>query len=281
MNVTIVVLHYETLSDSAQCLNSIFQLNKQGINLSVVVVDNFSINGKFEKIKDLYDVYYIKSPKNLGFSCGNNLGIYFAKYNLSPDYVVVVNNDVVFNDSEFLQKLCENAENEKADIIGPSIFSPDLKINQNPIFDLYLDKKKVKGRLIRFKILKFLLLFNLDVFFQKIYLKLKANNNIHVKDSKDYKLHGACLIFTKKYLSQYDGFNPDTFMYFEEDILKYIAERDNLNMVYNPQIELIHKEAASTNYILSNNRKKRKFVYVNSIYSLKKLLKLMKQKANE
>ena len=64
-------------------------------------------------------------------------------------------------------------------------------------------------------------------------------------------------------------------MYGEESILKYIAERDNLKMVYIDRIEMYHKEGSSTNAIYGAGKKKRQFFYKWNIEGCKLLNNLM------
>src|SRR5690606_33369348 len=84
-------------------------------------------------------------------------------------------------------------------------------------------------------------------------------------------LHGACMIFDPVYVRKYTGLYSNTFMYMEEYILNYIAEKENLKIVYSPDIQILHKEDSSTNAVYKKESKKRLFVYENSRKSLKEL----------
>ena len=65
-------------------------------------------------------------------------------------------------------------------------------------------------------------------------------------------------------------------MYIEECILKYIAERDSLKLLYCDKLTIYHKEDSSTNASMSKEYKKRRFFYKHSIDSCKVLLTLMR-----
>ena len=43
-----------------------------------------------------------------------------------------------------------------------------------------------------------------------------------------------------------DGFEELTFMYGEESILKMNCDKYNLPIIYNPELEIFHKEAITT-----------------------------------
>lgn len=132
----------------------------------------------------------------------------------------------------------------------------------------------VKKRMFKFKLLMVLSYFNLDAILQKI-IKKEAKT-IETCIQKDIQLHGACLVFTEQYINDYMGLYDKTFMYGEESILKYIAERDFLSMVYLDKIEVYHKEGSSTNAIYGKGIKKRRFYYKWNIHGCKELVNLMK-----
>ncbi|MFW6257742.1 MAG: S41 family peptidase [Prolixibacteraceae bacterium] len=62
----------------------------------------------------------------------------------------------------------------------------------------------------------------------------------------------------------------------EENILFYIAQEENLKLLYHPKVKIFHKEDASTNAIFDKTNEKRIFMYKNQNQSAKLLLKLMK-----
>lgn len=64
----------------------------------------------------------IKNEKNYGFAEGNNIGMRYAMKALSPDYILLLNNDTVV-DRRFLDELVKVAESdEKIGIVGPKIY---------------------------------------------------------------------------------------------------------------------------------------------------------------
>lgn len=77
--------------------------------------------GKEEVIEDIpsnQHFIFIKNEKNYGFAEGNNIAIRYALKALKPDYILLLNNDVVV-DKEFLNELVKVAESsEKIGIVG-------------------------------------------------------------------------------------------------------------------------------------------------------------------
>ena len=78
----------------------------------------------------------IRNEKNLGFAEGNNVGIRYAIRALSPDYILLLNNDTIV-DKHFLDKLVESAESDsRISAIGPKIYYYDYGGKRNIIQSL-------------------------------------------------------------------------------------------------------------------------------------------------
>ena len=273
MNITVVVLHYENIKDTKECLDSLKNDTKNNIN--VVVVDNGSIKEKTAAIEEDYvndKIYFIESGRNLGFAKGNNIGFHYAKYELHSDIIILANNDLIFKQVDFMNQIAKEMIENHIDVAGPRIISLVDHKNQNPVPYAHPDLVSVNKRIFKLHVLKIMCYFGVDKFFQTIFSRKYSTD---VK-SDNYQLHGACLIMANNYVKNYDGLYPKTFMYMEEDILKYITKRDNLIMKYFDGAEVFHKEGSSTEKIYGEGRKKRLFYYKWNIDGCKKLRQLMK-----
>ena len=276
MNITVVVLHYENIKDTKECLDSLKKyLNDTKNNINVVVVDNGSIKEKTAAIEEDYvndKIYFIESGRNLGFAKGNNIGFHYAKYELHSDIIILANNDLIFKQVDFMNQIAKEMIENHIDVAGPRIISLVDHKNQNPVPYAHPDLVSVNKRIFKLHVLKIMCYFGVDKFFQTIFSRKYSTD---VK-SDNYQLHGACLIMANNYVKNYDGLYPKTFMYMEEDILKYITKRDNLIMKYFDGAEVLHKEGSSTEKIYGEGRKKRLFYYKWNIDGCKKLRQLMK-----
>lgn len=276
MNITVVVLHYENIKDTKECLDSLKKyLNDTKNNINVVVVDNGSIKEKTAAIEEDYvndKIYFIESGRNLGFAKGNNIGFHYAKYELHSDIIILANNDLIFKQVDFMNQIAKEMIENHIDVAGPRIISLVDHKNQNPVPYAHPDLVSVNKRIFKLHVLKIMCYFGVDKFFQTIFFRKYSTD---VK-SDNYQLHGACLIMANNYVKNYDGLYPKTFMYMEEDILKYITKRDNLIMKYFDGAEVFHKEGSSTEKIYGEGRKKRLFYYKWNIDGCKKLRQLMK-----
>ena len=287
-----VILHYKTEKDTIECIESIKKLSYK--NIEIVIVDNGSQNGTGENLKNLYktskNIYVIIEKKNWGFAQGNNIGFKYAKYELKADYICVLNNDTIINQYDFVETSIRFYLEEKYYIAGPDVISLIDGGHQSP-FGFHLTSKKAAIKDIIFNYIK-LISFYLHVdkqFSEFISKRRKKNKCIYEKtiiekkcDLKDDigMLNGCCIIFSKLYIENYDGFYPKTFMYGEESILFILCKELGMKMLYLPEIKIIHKEGSSTKYS-HRNRKKEIFFYKHSIKSSKLVLKLIKKRNNK
>src|SRR3989344_2993131 len=92
IEVSIIIVNYRVEKELIDCISSILKSRPQKI-CEIIVVDNDEepkvgnvLNKKFKDIK------YIKSPKNLGYGGGNNLGASYSQgdflFFLNPDTIV-------------------------------------------------------------------------------------------------------------------------------------------------------------------------------------------------
>jgi len=119
--VCIIILNYDGLLDTIECLRSIQKITYP--NYKVLVVDNGSKGNDAEVIrKEFRDlVRVIKIEKNIGFTGGANVGIRFA-HSFGVSYVLLLNNDVIV-DPNFLTEMVNVSENDsKIGIVGPKIY---------------------------------------------------------------------------------------------------------------------------------------------------------------
>ena len=117
--VAIIVLNWNGLTDTLECLNSLKEIDYP--NYKVVVVDNASSDGSPEVIKvNFAEHMLLSNSENLGFPEGNNVGIRWALKD-NYEYVLLLNNDTTVK-GDFLSKLMDVCNSEsKCGIVGPNI----------------------------------------------------------------------------------------------------------------------------------------------------------------
>ena len=100
--LSIITINYNGLKDTCELIDSI-PFNDE---LEVIVVDNDSKKDEASVISAKYpQVIVIRSPQNLGFAGGNNLGIKAAR----GKYLFFINNDTIFKEVN-IQALIDRLE---------------------------------------------------------------------------------------------------------------------------------------------------------------------------
>jgi GT2 family glycosyltransferase len=230
------------------------------------------------------------SSENLGFARGNNLGYAYAKERLDPDFVIVMNNDVLVEDPAFLEKVRRIYSQTGFFVLGPDIYACNADYHQNPMRAEGYTKKEVKHIIATRK--RWLAVYPLHFFYERLLsgTKMRIKKLIGRKSKpltnplarldrlEDPVLHGACYIFSKDFLKvRQEAFHSGTFLYFEEDILHYDCRKNGYPMVYDSSIRVTHLEDVSTNTAYRSEYRKRKMKYRNLVRSASILLQKMEQ----
>lgn len=254
--IGLVILTYMNYKDTIECVDSL--LLQEGVDFHAVLVDNCSPNEAFEVVAEKYAseprIDVIQTTGNLGYAKGNNAGIVYLKEKYDIHNILILNNDTIFTDKNYLAFFAQYPIGANIGAIGTRIIGQD-GLNQNPRYDATDLKRVVKDSVY----------FTLDSFGMiKYYQKLKgkvigkkpqtavAAAQVPFDSSKEYFLHGSALFLTENYLNHSNGFYPDTFLYYEENILAIIMKKMNLKMVYDASVEIYHKEDQSSAMSFNN-----------------------------
>jgi GT2 family glycosyltransferase len=287
---TFVILHYQTVNDTIDCVDSILN-NVDYQNYHIIVIDNGSTNNSGKILLKRYShnkkIIIIINEENLGFARGHNIGFKYAKHTLRSDFIALLNNDTLIEQPNFIQSLINKFDSIPYHIVGPDIISTKDKRHHNPCPKNLQNIASLRKHILNNRILLILNYMLLDKFLERIKKRIfkkpiivpqQLDLNCSPQEEKlDVQLHASCIIFSPLYVNLYEGLYQKTFMYSEEAILYFIAKRDGLTSLYYPHIKIYHKEDSSTDYLFNRNYKKRRFYLKNFIRSGKLLLNLMKQ----
>lgn len=287
-----IVLHYLALDMTKECVGTLFSSFVNTQNFKIVIVDNASPNGSGQALKELYSnnqfVDVLLNNENLGFAKGNNVGYVYAKKKYNPDYIIAMNNDVLVQDVNFFNKIEDLYSEYNYAVLGPDIIAVKNGAHQNPMMLKPYSKQQVKKIIQQRK--RWLRIYPL--YYIAINIKNKVKKTIKnivkykAKEQEDhlYKnkiiknpvLHGACLIFSKTYIVKEEVvFNPNTFLYFEEDILHYYCNKNGYTMLYSSDLSVEHLEDVSTDMTFKSDYGKLKTQYKYLVDSASVLLELM------
>ncbi len=117
LKVEIVTPVHNRRETTVQCLKSLARIDKTGLEIHVIVVDDGSTDGTSGAIqKEFPEVQIVKGDGTLFYCGGTNRGISVA-LERNPDYILAINDDAVFHE-QFLQRLVKTAEDKSRSVVG-------------------------------------------------------------------------------------------------------------------------------------------------------------------
>jgi GT2 family glycosyltransferase len=261
MRTGIVILNYGNFKDTINCIKSVYKYCTNQ-NLQIVVVDNGSENDSVAQISSFLNktnwsfdlinkrsksnsqIVIISTHINLGYAKGNNIGIrFFLKQKV--DYILILNNDILLT-SNIIPLLTDCLE--KNPDIG--IISPLLMRNKEDI-DYNCCRKNPSDNMFIFESLAFLKIPIFKRIIDKKYL-LKTNSDLKIKKFIYCDIvSGACILAKTVTWEKLNGFDENTFLYYEENILFEKLKQLNFKMALLPSVDVIHLGAKSTKKVLS------------------------------
>lgn len=279
MKICFSILHYGPSGVTKDCVDSILKLNNQE-KIEIVIVDNHSDNGSLEELKSLYQsfsrIHFLANSENLGFAKGNNKGYQFCKKNLSADVICVINNDITFNQIDFINILEQSIITYRnVDVIAPSIVNSKGYF-QNPLRKKQIEKKEIIWAL--FYNVSMYIIYSIPILNYKVakYLEIRrySRTNEEIQENiLNIVPHGSAIIYCGRYVkNEKTAFPENTFLFGEEDFLYAYLSNKNYTTMYNPSLKIIHNEDSSIKAITKDYVSKRAFISKMKVTSLLKLL---------
>ena len=260
--ISFIILHYKNIKDTIECIESIRKL-KTKKSVSIIVVDNHTLSKEeLKKIKE-YTEDVILLKENMGFAKANNKGCEYAVKKYHPDFLVVINNDTILSQDNFIDQIYTIYKETSFDMLGPCIHCKEGSGSVNPYNPLKNKEEVKQEKSYQQKLIKYyqnpLLYYLLTL---AIKIKGVFKHREPMRNGRERKtnvaLHGCAIIFSQKYYDKFaDVFYPNTFLYHEESFLYLRVKENNLISVYDPSIEIIHKEGASLSKEMNNNERKK------------------------
>jgi GT2 family glycosyltransferase len=124
--VSIIILNWNGLSDTIECLESL--RNVAYPDYEVVVVDNGSEGNDADALRQRFGdyIHVIENERNYGFAEGCNIGIRHSLRGSGIDYILLLNNDTTVA-PDCLDELVKVAEGDPGiGIVGPKIYYYDF-----------------------------------------------------------------------------------------------------------------------------------------------------------
>lgn len=216
-----------------KCLLSLAQSTMK--DFKIIVVDNGSSDDSLSLLKEAHtDVEFLPLNNNKGFAVGNNIGIRYALKHHKPEFVLLLNNDTIVEESMLARLVSELQKDDNYACVVPKIY--------------YFNQPKriyYAGGKMRY------------------WLGVGKHYGWKKKDSKKYSrkrditfANGCCMLLRTFALDQVGLFDEEFFAVSEDLDLSYRILKHNFKMKYVPDAIIWHKQSYS-----SSKNKGRWFVF--------------------
>jgi hypothetical protein len=269
----IITVNFRHAECTLQLLNSAARLDRFG-DCHLVIVDNNSGDGSTERIRQAIDGFNNDGFNNDGLNNDglNNVELltsatnrgYFgaAKWALdqyladhgAPEWVIVCNNDIIFDSSSFLVWLLAH-DPRTAAVLAPAIVSRLTGFDANPM---------IAGRPGRIRKLRYRFLAStyyvawLTQWLAPVVRKARRRLRLHNDRSnrrdvrtRIYAPHGSFFIFSRRYFDEGGFIDDGCFLYAEEISVAETCWRLGLPVIHDPELKVSHNDSQTTGRMLT------------------------------
>lgn len=232
--LSIIIINYNTLSLTRQCIASVFKYCDEA-EFELIVVDNASTKeDPTTLIQDFPAIKLIRNKSNNGFAGGNNLGIAHA----SSPHILLLNSDTYFIEESIKKAVQTLQENPKIGVVGVQLVYENGTYQNNARSFRSITKEllEINRYLLAFLPYKIRSQFMLNQFFKGDY-----------NTACDW-VSGAYLMFRKKDLDAFTKHQLDErfFMYGEDHLWCYQFKKAGLSTYFLTSPKVVHIANAST-----------------------------------
>jgi len=298
MRICFLILHYKSVEDTLKCIASIKALSCDS-KPDIVVVDNGCNDGEAISC-DNPDVSVLSLEQNLGFSAANNIGYKYAVERYNPDFIIVTNNDIFFEQKDFIELLIEEYNRSNYSILGPDIINKNTGGHQSPLSSGPFNKAETdrfiktyefysKHYILSF-IINALIIERLHDLTDKlgltVYIRaakrkfLSADLKRFDKEYKNVRLLGACLVLSRNFINLNSNvFTPEIYFYNEENFLTHRCIENGWLIVYCPTLYVKHIYRSSLSKSFKNALAREKFIKEHNLKSAKEYRAYLENKS--
>ena len=234
MDVSVILVSYNTKDLTRDCLNSIYEKTKD-IEFEIFVVDNNSHDGSAEMVEKMFpQVKLIKNPENNGFGAANNIAVRQS----NAKYVFCLNTDTILVNNAIKILFDYMEANLNVGACGGQMFDKDMIPNNSGghfptvqrIFFQFLGLNRIFKNYWNNK------------------LAPTTINNYTEPTEVDYII-GADLMIRRSILNKVGLYDENIFLYGEESDLCFRIKKNGNNVVFVPDSKIIHFQGKSTQNI--------------------------------
>lgn len=254
MKTGIVILNYNDFESTYNMLNKIKDYKELDL---IVIVDNNSSDNSYSKLKEIENtkIKVIKTDRNLGYAYGNNYGLKYLQ-DKDIDYVIISNPDVIVSENT-IKELKKDLTRSDITLVAP-------KVLEGNTYSKGWKLPKFKEELVS----------NMTYFHKYSQKMLSYSSDYYNKDLVEVEVvHGCFFMIKYQEFKNINFFDPNTFLYYEENILGKKLKNNNLKTFIDTRLEVKHMLSVSVNKSI-NSIKKYKILKQSQFYYEKQYNKL-------
>ena len=294
-DIGFIILNYNLYHETIECVKSIIKnIDTPNYIIAIVDNASTNGYGErlLDYYKSSEKVIVIKNADNIGYANGNNVGIDYIMNNLNgAKFLCCINNDTLIEQRNYYDIINSIYRNDNTiAVIGVRVYD-ELYYEGRACWNLldaedykniieYYKRKHRKPRIIlsenpiKKNLLKINMIYDLNNLRRRIekdilrivnrkrnreryYRNINSSENLIDKNDGEYDVvtHGCCVIFTPAFFSKLKGFDPETFMYGEEDILYVDVIGNGLHTFKSSALNILHYGEKSTDTAFDNYEK--------------------------
>ena len=264
MQVSIIIVNYNTKELLYNCLKSIYKYTKD-IDFEIIVSDNGSTDNSISMLKTEFpQVVIVDNGKNLGFGAGNNKGLEIAK----GKYIFYLNSDTLIlnNAVKIFYDYFEANDNGKLGALGANLLNANNQVIHS--YESFPGLKTAFKELFKMSVTNFILscLYILHISPNKFVPSHRADFFVGNVDF----ITGADIFMKNNDDARFD---EDFFLYFEDtDLNKRLCDKDKERQIIDgPLIQHLCGGSVGSNYTI-----KRKATFSRIQFELSRVLYLRK-----
>lgn len=242
MKYAVLIVNFNTARFVAQAVESVLRCATAD-DFTITIVDNNSVES------DLLLLRQIKHPRvcirelncNGGFAVGYNTAAKFAAQDFRPDFLIVMNPDVQLLAKGSIETLIHAVEQSEVSVVGAQ-----------PLIDNYRLPGKPAEQISIRRVPDFWDLFIAESVILR-YVCVKRIKRFRMDDARPYGRHtrfsvpsGAFFLIRAQAFWSVGGFDENTFLYGEEQILGKKLQMHDKCFMFEPSVTVQHFHAAAT-----------------------------------
>ena len=234
MDVTIIIVNWNTKDLLHDCLNSVIEQTKK-VEYEIVVVDNNSTDGSALMVRNNFkQVVLIANTDNRGFAAANNQAMKVAK----GRYVLLLNSDTIVLDRAIEKTIAFADNNPEVGVTGCRVLNPDASLQQTCfMFPSVLNMFLSCTYLYKF--------FPKSRFFGREQMTWWDRN-----DTREVDVVTGCFMLVRKDAIEKVGMmDEEYFMYGEETDWCFRFKKGGWKIMFTPAGQIIHYGGQSTSQV--------------------------------